>query len=77
VSRIKNLLDYKDSVERTYKRIVEAIPGQMDTNEVHEDEVFIRDAVAVIEKNLINADFSVDDWCRGMKMSRTSLYKRS
>jgi AraC-like DNA-binding protein len=32
--------------------------------------------VEVLEKNIANPDFSVDDWSRELGLSRTTLYKK-
>jgi signal transduction histidine kinase/ligand-binding sensor domain-containing protein/AraC-like DNA-binding protein/ActR/RegA family two-component response regulator len=76
VSRIKNLLDFKESVKKTYKKMVEINPGEIGMDSGDDEEDFVREAVAVIEKNLANPDFSVEDWSRALRLSRTSLYKR-
>ncbi|GGA81814.1 hybrid sensor histidine kinase/response regulator transcription factor [Puia dinghuensis] len=76
VSRIRNLLEFKDSVEETLKRRVVAEPGEIEAEPEKTEEDFIREAVDVLEKNIANADFSVDEWSREMGLSRTTLYKR-
>lgn len=76
ISRIKNLLKFKDSVEETLKRRVTVEPGEIEEEPEKTSEDFIREAVEVLEKNIANADFSVDEWSREMGLSRTTLYKR-
>ena len=68
VSRIKNLLDYKETVKKTYSKKVE-----IDLREIETDagnlrrEDFVREAVKPsLKKNLANPDFSVEDWSRGI-----------
>jgi signal transduction histidine kinase/ligand-binding sensor domain-containing protein/DNA-binding response OmpR family regulator len=76
ISRINNLLKFKGTVEETLKRRVDIEPSEVEVEPERTEEDFIRDAVAVLEKNISNVDFSVEDWSREMGLSRTTLYKR-
>ena len=75
-SRIRNLLEFKGSVEETLKRRVVAEPGEVELEPERTDEDFVREAAGVLEKNIANADFSVDEWAREMGLSRTTMYKK-
>ncbi|HLZ86288.1 MAG TPA: ATP-binding protein, partial [Puia sp.] len=76
ISRIKNLLEFKDNVEQTMKKRVDIAPGEVEVEPERTEADFVREAVAVLEKNMANADFSVEDWSRELGLSRTTLYKR-
>jgi len=76
ISRIRNLLEFKGAVEETFKKRVHIEPGEIEVEAEETEEDFIRQAVEVLEKNIANADFSVDEWSREMGLSRTTLYKR-
>jgi len=76
ISRIRNLLEFKGAVEETFKKRVHIEPGEIEVEPEETEEDFIRQAVEVLEKNIANADFSVDEWSREMGLSRTTLYKR-
>ncbi|HWK06741.1 MAG TPA: two-component regulator propeller domain-containing protein [Puia sp.] len=76
VYRIKNLLEYKETVKKTYQKRVEIDPGDIEADTSDRDEDFIKTAVTVIEANMANPDFSVEEWCQELHLSRTSLYKR-
>jgi signal transduction histidine kinase/ligand-binding sensor domain-containing protein/DNA-binding response OmpR family regulator len=76
VSRINNLLQFKETVEKTLKRRVDIAPSEVEVEPERTEEDFVREAVAVLEKNIANVDFSVEDWSREMGLSRTTLYKR-
>jgi len=52
------------------------VHGEVEAGPEETEEDFIRQAVEVLEKNIANADFSVDEWSRELGMSRTTLYKR-
>jgi len=76
ISRIRNLLQFKGSVEQTMKKRVDIEPGEVEPEPEKTEADFVREAVAVLEKNIANADFSVEDWAKELGMSRTTLYKR-
>ena len=76
VSRINNLLQFKETVEETLKRRVDIAPSEVEVEPEKTEEDFVREAVVVLEKNIANGDFSVEDWSREMGLSRTTLYKR-
>jgi signal transduction histidine kinase/ligand-binding sensor domain-containing protein/DNA-binding response OmpR family regulator len=74
-SRIKNLLNYQSVVKETYQKQVEVNPSEPEVEEEGEDQ-FIRKALAIIENNMGNAEFNVDNLRQELLMSRTSLYKK-
>jgi len=76
ISRIRNLLEFRGSVEETLKRRVVAEPGEVELEPEKTEEDFVREAAGVLEKNIANADFSVDEWAREMGLSRTTMYKK-
>jgi signal transduction histidine kinase/ligand-binding sensor domain-containing protein/DNA-binding response OmpR family regulator len=76
ISRIRNLLQFKGSVEQTFKKRVDIEPGEVEAEPERTEADFVREAVDVLEKNIANADFSVEDWSRELGLSRTTLYKR-
>ncbi|HSC39520.1 MAG TPA: two-component regulator propeller domain-containing protein [Chitinophagaceae bacterium] len=75
ISRIRNLLQYKGSMEQTFKRRIDIQPRDIEVEPGATAEDFIRQAVDVLEKHIENADFSIDDWSRELHLSRTTLYK--
>ncbi|MGX5690639.1 hybrid sensor histidine kinase/response regulator transcription factor [Arcticibacter tournemirensis] len=74
ISKIKNLLTQHESLRKTYQRQVEVKPTEIDV--VSADEKFIRQALAIIERNISNPDFSVEEFSKEMCMSRVALYKK-
>ncbi len=74
-SRIKNLLNYQSVVKETYQKQVEVNPSEPEVEEEAEDQ-FVRKALAIIEKNMGDAEFNVDNLRQELYMSRTSLYKK-
>jgi len=76
ISRMRNLIEFRKSGEEHFKRRDAAEPAEIEEEPESTDEDFVRDAVAVLEKHIANAEFSVDDWSREMGLSRTTMYKR-
>jgi signal transduction histidine kinase/ligand-binding sensor domain-containing protein/DNA-binding response OmpR family regulator len=76
ISRIRNLLEFRGTVEETFKKRVHIEPANIEVEPGETQEDFIRKAVEILEKNIANADFSVDEWSRELGLSRTTLYKR-
>ncbi len=75
VSRIKNLLNYKETVKKTYQKLIEVRPRDIAADDVPEED-FIQRALTVIEKHMGNPEFSVEEWAQELLLSRTSLYKK-
>jgi len=76
ISRIRNLLEFRGTVEETLKKRVHIEPAEVEAEGEQTKEDFVRQAVEVLEKNIANADFSVDEWSRELGLSRTTLYKK-
>lgn len=74
LSKIRNLLLQQESFKKVYQKQVHAHPSEVKGESA--DEKFIQQALAVIEKNISNADFSVEEMSREMFMSRVALYKK-
>lgn len=75
LSKIKNLLVQQDSFKKTYQKQVQAVPTELPVEETAEQK-FMQQVLAVLEKNLSNPDFSVEELSRGVFMSRVALYKK-
>ncbi|HMH23438.1 MAG TPA: two-component regulator propeller domain-containing protein [Puia sp.] len=74
LSKIRNLLAQQETARKTWQKQVEAHPTK--TKLESPDEKFIRQALVVIEKNISNTDFSVEEMSRDLFVSRVGLYKR-
>ena len=64
----------QQKLKKTYQKQVE-IQAQ-DLEIISEDQKFLKNALACIEKNITNPNFSVEELSRQMSLSRVSLYKR-
>lgn len=72
--RIRNILQSREKLRRM---ILSAEVGLDDLNYTNSlDKEFLDKAIAIIETELANADFSINDFCRELGMSRTSAYNK-
>ncbi|MBC7889341.1 MAG: response regulator [Ferruginibacter sp.] len=73
-SRIRNLLAQQESLRKLFQKQIDVNPSEITITSV--DEKFMQQALEVVEKNLGEPDFSVEDLSRELFMSRVSLYKK-
>ncbi|MBC8051980.1 MAG: response regulator [Sphingobacteriaceae bacterium] len=74
LSKIRNILLQQELMRKTYQKQVEVKPSDIIVDSPN--KVFIQKALLVIEKNISNADFSVEELSGEMYMSRVTLYKK-
>ena len=74
LSKIKNLLSQQETFKKTYQKQVQVKATTVVTESA--DDRFIQQALEIIEKNISNTDFSVEEMSKQMFMSRVALYKR-
>ncbi|WCT11069.1 hybrid sensor histidine kinase/response regulator transcription factor [Mucilaginibacter jinjuensis] len=74
LSKIKNLLLLQETLKKTYQKQQDVKVEQIEV--ASEDDKFIKNAVKIVEANITNANFSVEELSRLMLLSRVSLYKK-
>ena len=74
LSRINNLLIQQESLKKNLQKHIDVHPGEIIVDSA--DEKLIRLALEVIEKNIDNTDFSVEELSRSLCMSRAAMYKK-
>lgn len=74
LSRIRNIISQQASLRDTFKQYIEAHPEEIQISP--QDEQFIQQALRIVEKNIANPDFSVEELSRELFMSRVSAYKK-
>jgi signal transduction histidine kinase/ligand-binding sensor domain-containing protein/DNA-binding response OmpR family regulator len=74
LSKIRNVLAHNDTVKKTYQRQVQAAPSAIKIESA--DEVFVRNVLEAIEKNMGNPEFSVGELSIQFHASRSTFYKR-
>jgi signal transduction histidine kinase/DNA-binding response OmpR family regulator len=73
-SRIKNLLVQQERMRKLFQKQIEVNPTEITITSL--DETFVRKALELVEKNMGEPDFSVEDLSRELFMSRVSLYRK-
>jgi signal transduction histidine kinase/ligand-binding sensor domain-containing protein/DNA-binding response OmpR family regulator len=74
LSKINGLLQTHKTLKKTYQKQVEV--NAQEIRIVSEDEIFLKNVFAAIEKNITNTNFSVEELSHQLSISRVSLYKR-
>lgn len=72
-SRVKNLLQNNRNGKKV-QRVVEVDPSPIEI--LPADEKFLRQVLEVIEKNISNADFTVEELSRELFMHRAGMYRK-
>ena len=74
LSKIKNILTQQENMRKTYQKQVEVKP----TDELVEspEEVFLQKLLRLIDENISNPNFSVEELSSEMFVSRYTLYKK-
>lgn len=72
--RIKNILEHQDSLKKIYSRVINAKTTEIQADSPSEN--FIHRALEIVEKNMGNPDFSVEELGKELFMSRAATYKR-
>ncbi|HRI19390.1 MAG TPA: two-component regulator propeller domain-containing protein, partial [Panacibacter sp.] len=74
LSRIKNILTEQASLKKVFTKQVEVKTTEVTVESPNEK--FIQQALEIVEKNLSNTAFSVEELSRELYMSRVSVYKK-
>jgi DNA-binding response OmpR family regulator len=73
-SRIRNLLTQQKLLQKRFHKQIEVNPAEVTVTSV--DEKFLQQALEIVEKQLDNPDFSVEDFSQAMFMNRVTLYRK-
>ena len=73
-SKIKNILNQQEYMRKTYQKQVEANPTEMHVDSP--DELFIKKVLLLIDNNISNPNFSVEELSSDVFVSRYTLYKK-
>ena len=74
LSKIRNIVEYNETVKKTYQRQVQAGPAPVEV--ICADDVFLREVLGYIEAEMGNPELSVGELCQKFHASRTTFYKR-
>jgi len=73
-ARIKNLIDIRSQLQENLRREMTLQPTRTSISTI--DREFLHDLQAVLDKNIPETDFNVDQLCKKLYMSHTSLYRK-
>ncbi|HEY4207090.1 MAG TPA: hybrid sensor histidine kinase/response regulator transcription factor, partial [Puia sp.] len=73
-SRVRNLLEYKETIKNIYQRQVDAGPAHIEIRSA--DDEFLQSVLSELEKNITNPDLSVEEMSHLLNTSRSTFYKR-
>lgn len=74
LSKLKNILQQQQSYISTYKKQVDVSVSTESLESA--EEKLVRNALELVEKNILNPNFSVEEMSRELHMSRVALYKK-
>ena len=72
--RIQNLIEGRRKLRARFSRTLSPEPSAVSLPSV--DEVFLQKAIALIEAEMAEPEFSVDDLARGLYMNRMQVYRK-
>ena len=72
--RVKKFIDWEQNNHRQFRQKMNIEPSEITITPL--DEQFIKQAIALVEKNIGDSDFSVETMADEVGMSRTTLYKK-
>ncbi len=74
--RIKNILKTREQLRHQLLTINDNQMEPRDLKIASKDQEFLKKAIKIVEENLSNSDFGVDDLYRELGLSRTQLYRK-
>ena len=72
--RVKKFIDWEQNNHRQFRQKMNIEPSEITITPL--DEQFIKKAIALVEKNISDSDFSVETLASEVAMSRSTLYKK-
>jgi signal transduction histidine kinase/DNA-binding response OmpR family regulator len=73
-ARIKNLIDLRRQMQETLKREMTLQPAKISVSQI--DKTFLKKVKNVIEQNMADTEFNIDQLCRILDMSQPTLYRK-
>jgi AraC-like DNA-binding protein len=73
-ARIKNLIAQREAFQKVFHKQLDVKAGDIQITSL--DEKLIGKAIKIVEENISNPDFSVEEFSRELGMSRVHLYKK-
>ncbi|HSG67595.1 MAG TPA: DNA-binding response regulator, partial [Bacteroidales bacterium] len=74
--RVKNLILQRQQLRERYLQEFSLAPALIHPEALSMDEHFLQKAISVIEEHIADPDFSVENFCDRMAMSRMQLHRK-
>ncbi len=74
IVRVRNLIDQRQKLRQRFGREITVQPKDITVTSV--DEEFLQRAINIVERNISKNDFQIDQFCREMNMSRSTLNRK-
>jgi signal transduction histidine kinase/ligand-binding sensor domain-containing protein/DNA-binding response OmpR family regulator len=74
LSRITTLIAERELVKRSFQKNIEISPSEISVTPL--DQKLVAKAIDIVEKNINNSDFSVEEMGKELGMSRSHLYNK-
>jgi len=72
--RAKNLIEQRRKLREKFKKNITIDPSEVTVTSI--DENFLRKVANIVEKNIDDSEFSVEQFSREMSMDRNNLYRK-
>ena len=73
--KLSNILKYREDLRKRFNREITLQPNEVTVTS--SDEIFLQNAIEIVEKNMMNSEFSVEMLVKEMNMSRSNLYLKT
>lgn len=73
-NKVKNILKTRQNLIKKFKKDIILKPKELEITSA--DEIFLQKSIALIEKNINNHDFTINDFIAEIGMSRSALYRK-
>ncbi|WP_111708312.1 two-component regulator propeller domain-containing protein [Lutibacter citreus] len=70
--KLSNILKHRDELRKRFNRNTTLQPKEVTVTST--DEVFLQKAIEIVENNMMNSEFSVEQLVKEMALSRSNLY---
>ncbi|SHM13918.1 Two component regulator propeller [Flavobacterium flevense] len=70
--KLKNIIKNRDELRQRFNREINLQPKEVTVTST--DEIFLQQAIEIVEKHMMNTDFSVEMLVKEMRHSRSNLY---
>jgi DNA-binding response OmpR family regulator/two-component sensor histidine kinase len=72
--KVKNLLNTRQNLIKKFKKDIILRPKELEITSA--DEIFLKKSIDLIEKNITNTTFTIDDFINEIGVSRSVLYRK-